>query len=172
MESKLIKTYDVPANVRKKFAKFLSFELYSDRLVGKGNLNGDIMYFFKDYLDVTWTPANVANMYAMVVFLTPQNSGNIVYGNIHPGQDVNRIPFCSGTFSYADANAYAKNLCMDIKTAMNEFKSQPNEPENTSTIVQTALSPAEELKKYKELLDMGIITQDEFDAKKKQLLGL
>ena len=33
-------------------------------------------------------------------------------------------------------------------------------------------SPVEELKKYKELLDGGIITQEEFDAKKKQLLGL
>ncbi len=31
---------------------------------------------------------------------------------------------------------------------------------------------AEELKKYKELLDSGAITQDEFSAKKKQLLGL
>lgn len=30
----------------------------------------------------------------------------------------------------------------------------------------------EEIKKAKELLDMGIITQEEFDAKKKQLLGL
>lgn len=30
----------------------------------------------------------------------------------------------------------------------------------------------EELKKFKELLDSGIITQEEFDAKKKQLLGL
>ena len=30
----------------------------------------------------------------------------------------------------------------------------------------------EELKKFKELLDAGIITQEEFDAKKKQLLGL
>ena len=30
----------------------------------------------------------------------------------------------------------------------------------------------EEIKKYKELLDMGAITQEEFDAKKKQLLGL
>ena len=35
-----------------------------------------------------------------------------------------------------------------------------------------ATSPVEEIKKYKELLDMGIITQEEFDAKKKQLLGL
>lgn len=33
-------------------------------------------------------------------------------------------------------------------------------------------SNAAELKQYKELLDSGIITQEEFDAKKKQLLGL
>ncbi len=37
---------------------------------------------------------------------------------------------------------------------------------------QPTSSPADELKKYKELLDMSIITQEEFDAKKKQLLGL
>jgi hypothetical protein len=34
------------------------------------------------------------------------------------------------------------------------------------------VSCADELKKFKELLDIGIITQEEFDAKKKQLLGL
>ena len=32
--------------------------------------------------------------------------------------------------------------------------------------------PIEEIKKYKELLDMGIITQEEFDTKKNELLGL
>lgn len=35
-----------------------------------------------------------------------------------------------------------------------------------------AISAADELKKFKELLDSGVITQEEFDAKKKQLLGL
>ena len=40
------------------------------------------------------------------------------------------------------------------------------------TIINQAASSADELKKFKELLDMGIITQEEFDAKKKQLLGL
>lgn len=35
-----------------------------------------------------------------------------------------------------------------------------------------ASSAMDELKKLKELLDMGIVTQEEFDAKKKQLLGL
>lgn len=33
-------------------------------------------------------------------------------------------------------------------------------------------TPADDLKKYKELLDSGAITQEEYDAKKKQLLGL
>lgn len=37
---------------------------------------------------------------------------------------------------------------------------------------QSAISSADELKKFKELLDMGVITQEEFDQKKKQLLGL
>lgn len=42
----------------------------------------------------------------------------------------------------------------------------------TTTQSQTTNSIVDELKKYKELLDMGIITQEEFDSKKKQLLGL
>ena len=35
-----------------------------------------------------------------------------------------------------------------------------------------AATSADELKKYKDLLDSGVITQEELDAKKKQLLGL
>ena len=35
-----------------------------------------------------------------------------------------------------------------------------------------AVSNADELKKYKELLDSGVISPEEFDAKKKQLLGI
>lgn len=37
---------------------------------------------------------------------------------------------------------------------------------------QSGVDAADELKKYKELLDMGAITQEEFDRKKQQLLGL
>ncbi len=43
----------------------------------------------------------------------------------------------------------------------------------TTTIKQEIpQSNADELRKYKELLDSGVISQEEFDAKKKQLLGL
>ncbi|MBQ7161516.1 MAG: SHOCT domain-containing protein [Clostridia bacterium] len=48
-----------------------------------------------------------------------------------------------------------------------------NKPVSTTTIKQEIpQSNADELKKYKELLESGVITQEEFDAKKKQLLGL
>lgn len=43
---------------------------------------------------------------------------------------------------------------------------------NTPITQVQSVSTADELKKFKELLDIGIITQEEFDAKKKQLLGL
>ncbi len=33
-------------------------------------------------------------------------------------------------------------------------------------------SSADEIKKYKELFDQGVITEEEYEAKKKQLLGL
>lgn len=46
-------------------------------------------------------------------------------------------------------------------------------PKNKSNVtMQSTLSPAEELKRFKSLLDDGTITQEEFDAKKKQILGL
>lgn len=45
-------------------------------------------------------------------------------------------------------------------------------PKAQKTNNDATLGTAEELKTYKELLDSGVITQEEFDAKKKQLLGL
>ena len=43
---------------------------------------------------------------------------------------------------------------------------------NSNFIHQTIHSNADELKKYKELFDDGIISQEEFEVKKKQLLNL
>lgn len=48
-----------------------------------------------------------------------------------------------------------------------------NNPKSTAEIKQEIQqSSADELAKFKDLLDKGIISQEEFDAKKKQLLGL
>lgn len=54
--------------------------------------------------------------------------------------------------------------------------SKPKEPERV--VVEhvgapvSADDPVEKVKKLKELLDMGVLSQDEFDLKKKELLGL
>lgn len=58
-----------------------------------------------------------------------------------------------------------------ISSLLIERQSPKNAPAVASQ-PQPVVSTADELKKYKELLDSGIITQEEFDAKKKQLLGL
>ena len=55
-----------------------------------------------------------------------------------------------------------------IRSKVDELKRQKNTP----VVVAAANSSADELKKFKELLDMGVITQEEFDQKKKELLGL
>ncbi len=43
---------------------------------------------------------------------------------------------------------------------------------NDTTVIADVADDVEALKKFKELLDMGAITKEEFDAKKKQLLGI
>ena len=53
-----------------------------------------------------------------------------------------------------------------------DYIEQKRNQSTTQTQVIQQTSSADELKKFKELLDMGVITQEEFDAKKKQLLGL
>ena len=71
--------------------------------------------------------------------------------------DYSRCPKCnSSDVRILSAEEYEKE------------KANPTTPNNGGA----AVSAADELKKFKELLDMGVISQEEFDAKKKQLLGL
>ena len=172
MESCLIKTINIPANVRKQYAKYLSLDLYTDKLVGKGGPNGDITYYFKNYMTVQWTPASIATQFAMIVFITHENASHYVSANnLNNMVDVNKIPFCSGMFSYKEANEYVKSLFLDIKDAMDKYKEQESQA-STTVVAPSAQSAADEIKKFKDLLDMGIISQEEFDLKKKELLGL
>lgn len=48
----------------------------------------------------------------------------------------------------------------------------PQPPSVEASAGFAAPSPVEQLRNYKELLDMGILTQEEFDAKKRELLGI
>ena len=58
----------------------------------------------------------------------------------------------------------------DIKSVILEKKTSTQKDAVAS--VSASVSSADELKKYKDLLDTGVISQEEFDVKKKQILGL
>lgn len=68
---------------------------------------------------------------------------------------------------YKQSNETMEIVANYCKKRIEEIKTNKN---FANTIIQT--SSADELKKFKELLDSGIITQEEFDKKKKQLLNL
>ena len=65
-----------------------------------------------------------------------------------------------------------EQICEELQNQMIERQNKASTPVQTTIKQEVAPSDADELKKFKELLDSGIISQEEFDAKKKQLLGL
>ena len=72
------------------------------------------------------------------------------------------------TFNVGLAKAMAANINAEIHTLLHELKQKKETPAATPA----TSDPTVELKKYKELLDTGVITQEDFDKKKAQLLGL
>lgn len=61
-------------------------------------------------------------------------------------------------------------VLVDVSAA--DFIADDNNPNAAESIKQNEAGKFEEIKRYKDLLDSGIITQEEFNTKKKQLLGL
>lgn len=74
------------------------------------------------------------------------------------------------SFIYSAAYSSAQEILSVLQIICDQRESQNNtQPESqTST---TVISVPEEIKKYKDLLDMGAITEEEFESKKKELLN-
>ena len=78
----------------------------------------------------------------------------------------------SGAYSSENAIAFTKKDLDKMREIYNYIDGKIREYKNKGNGTVQQLSPADELKKFKELLDTGILTQEEFDAKKKELLGI
>ena len=63
-----------------------------------------------------------------------------------------------------------KEIAAYVESRVQEIKHPSTQP--PSATVSSPFSVADELLKFKQLLDMGALTQEEFDAKKKELLNL
>ncbi len=88
--------------------------------------------------------------------------GISMFNGISIGTSSGRIVF-KGIGNRNDIYQKISELLIDRQTKATTVSQQAPSPEKDET---------DQLKKFKELLDSGIITQEEFDAKKKQLLGL
>lgn len=93
-----------------------------------------------------------------------------------PGNPVEYIDFIAGFGAeYKKDGFLYKSLAKQAQECMSLFQIILDENERSAPAVEAAPqngSAADEIKKFKELLDLGAITQEEFDAKKKQLLGI
>ncbi len=67
-----------------------------------------------------------------------------------------------------------KTVMDDAQECLSTFQliCERQKEEKAEEVSHNTVSAADEIKKFKELLDAGILSQEEFDAKKKELLGL
>ncbi len=86
-------------------------------------------------------------------------NGVIQFGTLGGQSDINTVFFFPGK------NAEALEFKNYVEKKLREYQERPQ----GQSVVQQ-ISQADELKKFKELLDAGVITQEEFENKKKQIL--
>lgn len=134
--------------------------------VAAQGFKGDRIIFFKDITSVEFKKPTIwANGYMQFIIAGTMHqnaSVGILGSSMESMKDPNTIILRAFNKETPELSEKAYKLIMDnmVKT-----KSDSNKSVNT-------ISEADELRKYKSLLDDGIINQEEFDKKKKELLGL
>lgn len=97
--------------------------------------------------------------------VNPKKSKQLVF------EDINNVDFGKNTLKLIGTGVKFRisNItnAETIKSVIIDKKKSEQIKSNSTTA-----SSADELKKYKELLDGGVISQEEFDKRKKQLLDL
>ena len=66
---------------------------------------------------------------------------------------------------------YAQDILSLLQLMCNEAEQEAKNPPAPAAAPAAAASPIDEIRKYKALMDEGIISEEEFQMKKKQLLG-
>lgn len=146
-EAKILKVYDeyVTIETLKNVRSFLTHNFFG----------GTKKIYYENVIGVQFKP-----------------SGNFVLGyiQIELANDHSKDNFNSeGSVTFSNTNVpneFAREVATFIENKAHESK----KPQVVAAA--PSISSADELLKYKALLDQGIITQEEFNAKKKDLLGL
>lgn len=141
--------------------------VYEDRVIikHKGVLNfmamgihGDKTIYYADLTAVQFKKPGITNGHIQFSILGGRES---VGGVLAASSDENTITFTEGR------TVEAERICEYINDKIRAIKTGRVAP----VVVTPTFSAADELLKYKQLLDAGVLSQDEFDAKKRELLG-
>ena len=131
--------------------------------------SGDRKIYFSEYDVVTFMGPIDEEEYGFIRFQSSQllsdSSLDIVFCFMNTKNKVNKAnEICS----------YIQSRITTVKEEkMEELEAQEKtQQQKAITKEKTTLSVPDEILKYKELFDLGAITEEEFVAKKKQLLGL
>ena len=146
-----------------------TMKVFADRVVIKtaatlGNLfignatDGEKTIYYSDCIGVQFKESGVT-----IGYLQLETASGMMNNNQSNFFNENSFTF--------DPSAISNDRMRDVAAYIRERISEAKKAKNAPSVVQQ-ISAADELKKFKELLDMGILTQEEFDAKKKQLLGM
>ncbi len=163
-----------------KFENLLEFELFEDGgIVQKGGVGRAIvggMAFGEVGAIVGATTAKLKNictsMYIHVTFKNaPVDSDNLSF--ISYQCDKSSSAYYSAKDAALKCLSALQQIADSIKSEERETAKPVVQSKKQTTIIHDAgFSAADEIVKFKKLADAGIITQEEFEAKKKKLLDL
>lgn len=122
-------------------------------------LNGNKEFYYKDITSVQFKNLGITTGYLQIEYPGSHSGNNLVSEN-------------SFTFSASIGTEKYKRLKAEMPKIYEDVRKRVNEAKKLQPVGVQQISTADELKKFKDLLDNGVITQAEFDEKKKQLLGL
>ncbi len=134
--------------------------------IASQGFKGDRTFFYNDLSGIDYKKPGWTNGY--IKFLTPGTLGtsprvSLMGSSPESMQDENTVILRAFNSDTPKLSEDMYNLLME---KINISKSGPA---NSTT---SAFSSADEILKYKQLLDASIISQDEFENKKKQLLNI
>lgn len=147
--------------------------VYEDRVVISRNtftgfmmqgFAGDRTIYFTDIQSVEFRkPTLMANGYMQFIVagtIAANSRPGLMGSSKQSAEDPNTLILRAFNKKTPIESEEAYKIILD---RINRYRLTKNQP--------SSLSPADELRKFKALMDEGIITVEEFEAKKKQLLG-
>ncbi|PHE64101.1 hypothetical protein COF68_04425 [Bacillus toyonensis] len=131
---------------RKGFTNMMNLGLSGEKTIDLNNVTG-----------VQMKKAGFTSGYLQFIFLGSQESKRGVFAAT---QDENTVMFTKKEQPMAE----------EIKKYVEDFLANKSKPQVASTV--ESVSAVDEVVRWNELMKQGVITEEEFQAKKKQLLGL